>query len=150
MITGMTPDSSNEFDHFLEAQSRVYDQVVEELTRGQKRSHWMWFIFPQVRGLGHSAMAQRFAIDCLDQARRYALHILLGQRLRQCTRLVLDVQGRGISDILGFPDDLKFRSSMTLFEIAAPEEPLFNSALKKYFAGQRDLRTLEILGLNDG
>jgi uncharacterized protein (DUF1810 family) len=95
-------------------------------------------------------MAQRFAIGCLDQARGYADQILLGQRLRQCTRLVLDVPGREISDIMGFPDDLKFRSSMTLFEIAAPEEPLFSSALKKYFAGQRDLRTLEILGFNDG
>jgi uncharacterized protein (DUF1810 family) len=146
----MTPDSSSEFDHFLQAQNPVYDQVVEELTRGQKRSHWMWFVFPQVRGLGHSAMAQRFAIDNLGQARRYARHILLGQRLRQCTRLVLEVRGREISDILGYPDDLKFRSSMTLFEIAASEEPLFNAALKKYFAGQRDLRTLEFLGLSDG
>lgn len=150
MFACMTPGTSSEFEHFLEAQNGVYDQVVEELTRGQKRSHWMWFIFPQVRGLGRSAMAQRFAIHCLDQARRYAHHILLGQRLRQCTRLVLDVQGREISDILGCPDDLKFRSSITLFEIAAPEEPLFHSALKKYFAGQRDLRTLETLGLNDG
>jgi uncharacterized protein (DUF1810 family) len=110
----------------------------------------MWFVFPQVRGLGHSAMAQRFAIDNLGQARRYARLILLGQRLRQCTRLVLEVRGREISDILGYPDDLKFRSSMTLFEIAASEEPLFNAALKKYFAGQRDLRTLEFLGLSDG
>ena len=119
MFACMTPGTSSEFEHFLEAQNGVYDQVVEELTRGQKRSHWMWFIFPQVRGLGRSAMARRFAIHCLDQARRYAHHILLGQRLRQCTRLVLDVQGREISDILGCPDDLKFRSSMTLFEIAA-------------------------------
>lgn len=146
----MTSASSIEFGHFLEAQSRVYDRVVEELTSGHKSSHWMWFIFPQVGGLGHSAMAQRFAIASLDQARRYAHHFLLGRRLRQCTRLVLDVQGRNISDIFGFPDDLKFRSSMTLFATTAPEEPLFNSALKKYFAGQRDLRTLEILGLNDG
>ena len=150
MIRDMTPASSNEFDRFLEAQSRVYDQVVEELTSGRKSSHWMWFIFPQVRGLGHSAMAQRFAIASLDQARRFANHFVLGQRLRQCTRLVLHFQGREISDIFRFPDDLKFRSSMTLFAITAPEEPLFNSALKKYFDGQRDLRTLGILGLNDG
>src|SRR5271167_1468847 len=133
----MTPASSSEFDHFLEAQSGIYDQVVEELTRGQKSSHWMWFIFPQVSGLGRSAMAQRFAIASLDQAKRYAHHVLLGQRLRQCTRLVLDVEDREISDIFGFPDDLKFCSSMTLFAITAPEEPLFNIALKKYFAGQR-------------
>ena len=144
----MTTDSSNEFDHFLDAQSRVYDQVVEELTCGQKRSHWMWFIFPQIQGLGHSTMAHRFAIDSLDQARRYAHHPLLGQRLRQCTRLVLEVQERKISDILGYPDDLKFHSSLTLFAIAAPEEPVFDAALAKYFAAQRDSRTLEVLALN--
>jgi uncharacterized protein (DUF1810 family) len=137
------PDA--EFAHFLEAQAPVYDQVMAELSRGEKRSHWMWFIFPQVRGLGRSFMAQRFALQSLDQARRYASHPVLGRRLRECTRLVLAVQDRCVSDIFGYPDDLKFHSSMTLFALAAPEEPLFHSALAKFFKGLQDLKTVEIL-----
>jgi uncharacterized protein (DUF1810 family) len=134
-----------EFDHFVEAQNPVYDEVVEELTRGRKRSHWMWFIFPQIKGLGHSSTSQRFAIQSLEQARRYADHVLLGRRLRECTRLVLYVEGRSVSEIFGYPDDLKFHSSMTSFAKAVPEEPLFDAALEKYFVGKRDAKTLEIL-----
>jgi uncharacterized protein (DUF1810 family) len=106
----------------------------------------MWFIFPQLLGLGRSHMAERFALGSLDEARRYLAHPLLGERLRQCTRLVTNVEGRGVSDIFGYPDDLKFHSSMTLFALAAPQEPLFETALKKYFSGQKDLKTVELLG----
>jgi uncharacterized protein (DUF1810 family) len=141
-------ESAEEFDHFVEAQRPVYDQVVEELTKGQKRSHWMWFIFPQIKGLGRSAMSERFALQSLEQARRYAAHLLLGQRLRECTRLVLEVPNRSVSEIFGYPDDLKFHSSMTLFAIANPEEPFFKSTLEKCFARKRDAKTLEILDLD--
>jgi uncharacterized protein (DUF1810 family) len=138
--------ADDEFEHFLAAQNPVHDQVRAELSEGEKRSHWMWFVFPQIAGLGHSPMARRFALHSLPQARRFAAHPVLGRRLRDCTRLVLQVQGRQISDIFGFPDDLKFHSSMTLFALAVPEEPLFESALAKYFGGRRDAGTLGILG----
>lgn len=138
---------SDEFDHFLEAQQPVIDQVMRELAAGEKRSHWMWYIFPQVIGLGQSYLAQRYAIHSLEQARRYAAHPILNERLRQCTRLVWEVQNRNISDIFGYPDDLKFHSSMTLFASAVPDDPLFAFALDKYFAGRKDAKTLEILGL---
>ncbi len=141
--------ADDEFEHFLTAQNPVHDQVVAELSEGEKRSHWMWFVFPQLTGLGHSPMARRFALHSLPQARRYAAHPVLGRRLRDCTRLVLQLHGRQISDIFGFPDDLKFHSSMTLFALAAPEEPLFDSALAKYFNGRRDAGTLRILEMND-
>lgn len=142
----MSPD---EFQHFIDAQEPVYESVVQELKRGEKRSHWMWFIFPQLAGLGHSFMAQRFALHSLEEARRYAAHAVLGNRLRECTRLVLEIQGRDISEIFGYPDDLKFHSSMTLFALALPKEPLFDSALTKYFGGKRDGTTIEILSRDD-
>jgi uncharacterized protein (DUF1810 family) len=138
---------SNEFAHFLEAQEPVFDQVTRELAAGEKRSHWMWFIFPQVLGLGRSHMAQRYAIRSLEEAGRYAVHPILGERLRRCTRLVWETRNRDISDIFGFPDDLKFHSSITLFALAAPDEPLFGFTLDKYFAGRKDGKTIEILGL---
>jgi uncharacterized protein (DUF1810 family) len=139
--------SDNEFARFLDAQQPVIGQVIQELTAGEKRSHWMWFIFPQVIGLGQSHMARRFAIPSVEAARRYAGHLILGERLRQCARLVYEVQNREISDIFGCPDDLKFHSSMTLFALAVPEETIFASALEKYFAGQKDANTIKILGL---
>jgi uncharacterized protein (DUF1810 family) len=136
---------ADEFQHFLDAQNQVFDQVVEELAQGEKRSHWMWFVFPQLSGLGHSHMAQKYALSNLDQAQRYAWHPELGNRLRQCTQVVIQVEGRGISEIFGYPDDLKFCSCMTLFSMAVPDEPLFEAALKKYFNGQKDARTLALL-----
>jgi len=139
--------TENEFDHFLEAQPPVFAQVVQELSHGQKRSHWMWFIFPQLPGLGQSTMARRYAIDSLEQARRFAAHPVPGERLRQCTHLVCEVKNRDLSDIFGYPDDLKFHSSMTRFALAVPEEPLFTLALQKYFQGQKDTKTIELLGL---
>lgn len=130
---------------FLEAQAPLYDQVLAELRDGRKRSHWIWFIFPQLAGLGHSAMAHRFAIASLDEARAYLAHPVLGARLRECSRLVLAVQERSIHDIFGSPDDLKFRSSMTLFSRADLAEPVFQQCLLKYFAGQGDPQTLALL-----
>ncbi|MFN2521155.1 MAG: DUF1810 domain-containing protein [Candidatus Limnocylindria bacterium] len=127
---------------FVDAQEPVYQTVVGELRAGRKRSHWMWFIFPQVAGLGRSEMSRRFAITSLDEAAAYLAHPVLGPRLRECTALVAGVEGRPISDILGHPDDLKFRSSMTVFARAAPEEPVFASCLGKYFAGEPDPHTL--------
>ncbi len=142
------PDSQDEHDlqRFLDAQQAVYSQVLAELRAGRKRSHWIWYIFPQIAGLGHSPTSQFFAIHSLAEARVYLRHPTLGARLRECTQLVLDVSGREIEEILGYPDHLKFRSSMTLFNRAAPEEQLFAAALSKYFEGQPDALTLPQLG----
>jgi uncharacterized protein (DUF1810 family) len=130
---------------FVEAQAPVYAQALAELRAGSKRSHWMWFVFPQIAGLGSSAMAQRYAIASLDEAKAYLAHPILGERLRQCSQAMLAVEGRSAHDILGTPDDLKFRSSMTLFHRAAPAEPLFEGCLKKYFGGEPDPQTLRLL-----
>lgn len=130
---------------FLQAQAPVYGQVLAELRDGCKRSHWMWFIFPQLAGLGHSAMARRFAIASLDEAKAYLAHAVAGARLRECSGLVLAVHERSIHEIFGSPDDLKFRSSMTLFSRADPGEPVFHECLRKYFAGQGDPQTLALL-----
>jgi uncharacterized protein (DUF1810 family) len=134
-----------EFAHFVEAQEPVYEDVVRELRAGRKRSHWMWFIFPQLAGLAPSAMSQRYALDSTDAARRYLAHPLLGARLRECTQLVLDIAERSAEEIFGYPDYLKFHSSMTLFALSEPAEPLFQSALAKYSGGQRDANTLDLL-----
>jgi uncharacterized protein (DUF1810 family) len=130
---------------FVDAQAQVYQRVVAELGRGQKQSHWMWFIFPQFAGLGFSAMAQRFAIASRDEAVAYLRHDVLGPRFLECTRLVNSVEGKTIRQILGSPDDLKYRSSMTLFAAVSPE-PEFRAALDKYYGGEADPRTLELLG----
>jgi len=135
-------------DRFVQAQNPVYRAVQEELTRGRKQSHWMWFIFPQVAGLGFSAMSQRYAIGSRAEAEAYLAHPVLGPRLIECTRLVLAVEGRTINAILGAPDDAKFRSSMTLFG-AVSDELVFGQALARYFAGERDGATLEILSKLD-
>jgi uncharacterized protein (DUF1810 family) len=124
------------------AQAPVYDRVCAELRSGRKRSHWMWFIFPQIAGLGSSPMAQRYAISSPQEAQAYLKHPVLGGRLQECTRLVLDVEGRSALEILGSPDDMKFCSCMTLFARAAPEEPVFRDALQKYFDGKEDPLTL--------
>ncbi|KYG99875.1 DUF1810 domain-containing protein [Bradyrhizobium sp. DOA1] len=137
-----------DLDRFVRAQDPVYRDVQDELARGRKQTHWMWFIFPQVAGLGLSAMSQRYAIGSRAEARAYLAHPVLGGRLTECTRLVLAVQGRTINAILGAPDDAKFRSSMTLFG-AASDEPLFDQALARYFAGERDAATLDILAKLD-
>ena len=127
---------------FVEAQNPIIAQVLTELRAGLKRSHWMWFIFPQIAGLGSSAMAQKFAITCLAEAKAYLQHPLLGPRLLECCQLINAVEDRSINQILGSPDDVKFRSSMTLFGQAEPEHKIFNWALQKYFNGDADAATL--------
>jgi uncharacterized protein (DUF1810 family) len=127
---------------FEEAQDRVYEQVCKELRAGEKRSHWMWFIFPQIRGLGRSPMAERFAIGSLEEARTYLRHAVLGGRLRECTSIVNGVEGKSAAEIFGFPDDLKFCSSMTLFAKAG-DGAEFRRAIEKYFGGRMDSGTLE-------
>ena len=132
---------------FIEAQDPVYKHVREELRAGAKVSHWMWFVFPQLKPLSHSATAQYYGIASLPEARAYRQHPLLGVRLKECTELVLAIEGRTAHQIFGSPDDLKFRSSMTLFERAVQEEPVFSRALDTYFDGERDRSTLELLQL---
>jgi uncharacterized protein (DUF1810 family) len=141
----MVSDPYN-LDRFIAAQDPVFDRVCAELAAGHKRSHWMWFIFPQLRGLGSSPTAQRFGLDSLAEARAYLTHPLLGERLRRCTELVNRVEGRSVQEIFGYPDDLKFRSSMTLFARAAvgAGEP-FEEALAKYYGGEEDRLTRELL-----
>lgn len=134
-----------DLDRFVQAQDGLWERALAELTAGAKRSHWMWFVFPQIAGLGNSAMAQRYAISGLDEARAYLAHPLLGPRLLACTRAMNSHEGLGARAILGQPDDLKFRSSMTLFNAAAPEEPAFREALERYFGGERDAATLDRL-----
>jgi uncharacterized protein (DUF1810 family) len=129
-------------ERFVAAQAGVIDSVLSELRAGRKQSHWMWFVFPQIAGLGRSPTAVRYAIASLDEARAYLAHPVLGERLRHCTQLVLDIEGKSIHAIFGAPDDLKFRSSMTLFAHAAPSEAIFSNALEKYFSGEEDGATL--------
>jgi len=131
---------------FLNAQAGIFPQVLAELGAGQKRSHWIWFIFPQMKGLGSSSHSQFYGIGSLQEASAYWSHPVLGPRLEQCTILVNQIRKKPINQILGSPDDLKFRSSMTLFARAATDTTVFNEALQKYFAGQPDLLTLELLG----
>ena len=138
-------DDPFDLARFLSAQAGVYPQVLAELAAGQKRSHWIWFIFPQMKGLGLSSHSHFYGIGSLGEAQAYWRHLVLGPRLEQCTRLVNQVQKKPINLILGSPDDLKFRSSMTLFSRAAPEAAVFNDALQKYFAGQHDPLTIELL-----
>ncbi|HVZ43429.1 MAG TPA: DUF1810 domain-containing protein [Ramlibacter sp.] len=130
---------------FLAAQQPVMESVRRELRSGRKRTHWMWFVFPQLQGLGTSAMARRFALDSIEEARAYLAHDVLGPRLVECCGLLLAVQGRSIHDILGWPDDMKFRSCLTLFQAAAPAEPVFGKCLDKYYGGRPDDRTLDLL-----
>ncbi|WJR76323.1 DUF1810 domain-containing protein [Bradyrhizobium sp. NP1] len=138
-----------DLQRFVTAQAPVYARVVAELSAGRKQSHWMWFIFPQIAGLGFSAMAQRFAIASRAEAEAYLAHDILGPRLVECTRLVLAVKSRSIHEILGSPDDLKFRSSMTLFG-AVSDNPVFASAIAVYYAGVGDEATLDIQRGSDG
>ena len=135
----------HDLQRFVEAQDPVYAQVCAELAAGAKTSHWMWFVFPQLKALGRSAVAQHFGIASRAQAQAYWQHPLLGARLKACSELVLAVEGRTALQILGSPDNLKFRSCMTLFAQVAPEEPVFQRALDKYFGGEGDARTLELL-----
>jgi uncharacterized protein (DUF1810 family) len=135
-----------DLQRFLDAQDPAYDEVRAELRAGQKRSHWMWFIFPQINGLGRSPTAVRFAIGSRQEAEAYTRHPALGARLRECTELVNAVDGRSASQIFGYPDDLKFHSSMTLFAETVASPSVFREALGKYFAGKPDDQTIATLG----
>jgi uncharacterized protein (DUF1810 family) len=130
-------------ERFVEAQEKIYEQACAELRMGRKRSHWMWFVFPQIRGLGSSPTAVRYAISGLEEARAYLEHPVLGVRLRECVGIVCGVEGRTVEEIFGYPDDLKFHSSITLFVKAAGEGGVFREALEKYFGGEMDRGTLE-------
>jgi uncharacterized protein (DUF1810 family) len=143
----MRPSSFN-LDRFLTAQVDTFDAALAELRAGRKRTHWMWFTFPQMHGLGMSAMAERYGIVSLDEARAYLAHPVLGKRLRLCAEAVLQVEGRTLHEIFGSPDDLKFSSSMTLFALAegAPDS-IFHQALDRYCDGRMDRRTLDLLDI---
>jgi uncharacterized protein (DUF1810 family) len=132
-----------DLERFVDAQDPVYPLVLEELHNGCKTGHWIWFVFPQVRGLGFSSTSQRFSIGSRQEAQAYLVHSVLGPRLRECTQLVLDVEGTSIRQIFGSPDDMKFRSSMTLFAHATSDNELFLKALDKYYDGKFDPLTLE-------
>jgi uncharacterized protein (DUF1810 family) len=135
-----------DLQRFVEAQEPVIERAMEELRSGEKRSHWMWFVFPQMKGLGRSPMAERFGIGSREEAAAYLGHAVLGERLRECTRLANAVEGRSVEQIFGFPDDLKFRSSMTLFAEVESGGGVFREALGKYFDGKVDRETVRRLG----
>ena len=135
----------NDLERFVDAQAHVYAGVLEELRRGQKTGHWIWFIFPQIVGLGRSATSQEFAIRSLDEARAYLAHPVLGPRLHECTALILAINGRTADQVLGPLDAMKLRSSMTLFHRAAPDESLFARVLDRYYGGVADPATDEQL-----
>jgi uncharacterized protein (DUF1810 family) len=143
----MNAEDPFELDRFVQAQEAIYGQALSELKNGHKRSHWMWFIFPQFAGLGFSMTTRRYSIKSRAEAIDYLEHPVLGSRLLDCTRALLSVHNKDISKILGYPDDLKFHSSMTLFEIVSEgsENNLFDQALNHYFSGRRDSKTLMLV-----
>ena len=138
-------DLEHKLQRFVDAQEGIYAGALAELRAGHKRSHWMWFIFPQIEGLGSSEMARRYAIASADEAAAYLAHPVLGKRLRECTSAVLMHDEVGIDEIFGHPDDLKFHSCMTLFADVAPDEALFQDCLDRFFDGRPDAATLERL-----
>ncbi|HKW58080.1 MAG TPA: DUF1810 domain-containing protein [Candidatus Acidoferrum sp.] len=141
----MTASDPYDLQRFVTAQQDCIGEVLQELKEGHKRSHWMWFVFPQIKGLGLSSTARHFAIGSREEAAAYLAHPLLGTRLRKCTQLVIVVEGRSLRQILGAPDDLKFRSCMTLFAQATSDNQVFLDALKKCCGGESDPLTLERL-----
>jgi uncharacterized protein (DUF1810 family) len=140
-----SPADTFNLQRFVDAQAPVYDAVVDELRAGAKRSHWIWFIFPQLAGLGRSLTAARFAISSLAEAQAYLDHDILGARLRECTHLVNSIEGRSVDDIFGWPDNLKVRSSMTLFARATPDNAEFMGLLEKFYRGEQDPATVALL-----
>lgn len=133
----------NDLSRFINAQEGIYDTAINELKNGQKYSHWMWFIFPQINGLGRSNTAKYYSIKSLEEARQYLNHPTLGSRLVECTEALLAIEGRSITQIFTYPDDKKFKSSMTLFDLVSIPDSVFKKALDKYFNGCRDSRTLD-------
>lgn len=141
-------NDAHNLNRFTRAQEDVYSNVLSELTSGRKTSHWMWFIFPQFEGLGRSPTAAFYAIKSLEEAQQYLQHPVLGTRLLECSKIVLGIEDLDISDIFGFPDDLKLKSSMTLFSRVADPGSVFNQVLDKYFQGAPDTRTLELIAIS--
>ncbi|HZX60014.1 MAG TPA: DUF1810 domain-containing protein [Mucilaginibacter sp.] len=139
----MTP---NNLERFLEAQETSYETALEEIRSGHKRSHWMWYIFPQVHGLGFSPTAQRYAIQGADEAEAYLKHPVLGKRLLEISNALMDIPNDDPTSVFGYPDDLKLKSSMTLFGTVQPENPLFQQVLDKFYHGTKDAKTLQLLG----
>ncbi len=135
-----------DLDRFVAAQEGVYDRATRELRAGRKDSHWMWFVFPQLQGLGSSATARLYAIGSMDEARTYLDHPVLGPRLRQCVEVLLEIEGRTAKEIFGYPDDLKLRSCLTLFAAVAEDNRIFQDALTRYFGGEGDPLTLRRIG----
>lgn len=133
-------------NRFTSAQEGVYDRALVEVRSGLKRSHWMWYIFPQIDGLGFSPTTRHYAIKSLEEARQYLSHPVLGARLKECGEAVMSVQGKSASDIFGYPDDMKLQSSMTLFSLVSEPGSVFERVLEKYYQGKRDARTLQIVG----
>lgn len=136
----------NRLDRFLTAQERSYDTALSEIKNGHKRSHWMWYIFPQIAGLGMSSTAKYYSIADIDEAREYITHPVLGARLFEISRALLTLDGSDATAVMGYPDDLKLRSSMTLFAQVS-EDPVFNAVIDKFYSGRPDTRTLHILGV---
>ena len=141
----MNERDPHNLERFLKAQAEDYNRALGELQRGQKQSHWIWYIFPQVSGLGHSPMAQEYAIRSRDEAVAYLKHPVLGPRLQRCCEAVLKHQDRKVQDIMGFPDDLKLRSSMTLFALISSPDSVFHQVLNTFYAGQLDDRTIAFI-----
>lgn len=143
----MVAESDDRFvlNRFVQAQEEVYPQALSEIKLGRKRSHWMWFIFPQIDGLGYSSTANFYAIKGKDEAKAYLDHPLLGKRLRECAEGLLKIEGKSAAEIFGYPDDVKLRSSMTLFASVSPADSVFSRVLAQYFQGEPDPKTLELL-----
>lgn len=148
MQAGTSHDDAATYDleRFVAAQNGLFERALAELQAGHKQSHWIWFIFPQIAGLGHSDMAQRYAIASLDEARAYLKHPVLGERLERCVQALLPWGNRSARQIMGTPDDMKLRSSMTLFALAEPGDSPFSQLLETFFNGEMDPRTLALLG----
>lgn len=138
-------NTNNTLTHFLSAQQFLYPQVLKELRNGKKTTHWMWFIFPQIEGLGHSSTAKYYSIKNTTEAKEYLAHPVLGERLLECSEIILNINNKSADDIFGYPDYLKLKSCITLFNFISPQENVFENILKKYFAGEQDEKTISIL-----
>jgi uncharacterized protein (DUF1810 family) len=137
--------SDNALDRFVDAQQPIYSQVLQELRNGKKTTHWMWFIFPQIEGLGNSSTAIYYSIKSIKEAKNYLAHPILGKRLLECANILLNIENKSADEIFGYPDNMKLRSSITLFNFVAPEQNVFADVLQEYFAGELDERTISIL-----
>ena len=149
MLSNTQTENSADFNlqRFVTAQEKLYETVVAELKNGDKQTHWMWFIFPQIDGLGTSTFAKLYAIKSIDEAKAYFNHPLLGARLLECSQILLNIKNKSANDILGFPDYVKLQSCMTLFTLAFPSEKTFSDVLTKYYNNEKDIKTIKILGL---